>query len=224
MKDYKAKAYSEAAAIIKELSLLPLAPLIPGYPALNTITEPESWHAGGDSDPWTWRTRFAGEGIAAYGKFISKKAVFISKDWVPLFLSVLGKNNMPEERYHKGELSKEALTLYSLISAEEGIDTRLLRKKANLLGKEHKKAFDQGLQELQGSMDIVISGIKEKQNEAGETNGWNSTSYETMEGWLEKNGIERLSISKEEAKEKLLQHFCLICNDEGMKKISKILS
>lgn len=98
------------------------------------------------------------------------------------------------------------------------------RKEANLLGKEHKKAFDQGLQELQGSMDIVISGIKEKHNEAGETNGWNSTSYETMEGWLGKNGIERLSICREEAKEKLLQHFSLFCPDDAMKKISKILS
>ncbi|OXT17574.1 hypothetical protein B9K06_09670 [Bacillus sp. OG2] len=224
MKDYKAVEFNEAAVIIKEIGLLPLAPLIPGYPALNTITDPVSWHAGGDSDPWTWRTRFAGEGIAAYGKFISKKAVFISKDWVPLFLAVLGKNNGPEERYHKGELSKEALTLYSLIRSQEGIDTRLLRKEANMLGKEHKKAFDQGLQELQGSMDIVISGIKEKQNEAGETNGWNSTSYETMESWLEKNGIERLAIRREDAREKLLQHFSGFCPDEAMKKISKILS
>ncbi|MGD6876353.1 AlkZ-related protein [Bacillus infantis] len=224
MKDYKAVEFNEAAVIIKELGLLPLAPLIPGYPALNTITDAESWHAGGDSDPWTWRTRFAGEGIAAYGKFISKKAVFISKDLVPLFLSVLGKADVPEERYHKGELSKEALSLFSIISAQEGIDTRLLRKEANLLGKEHKKALDQGLQELQGSMDIVISGTKEKQNEAGETNGWNSTSYETMESWMEKNGIDRLFISREEAREKLLQHFSGFCPDDAMKKISKILS
>jgi hypothetical protein len=223
MKDYKAAEYQEAAAIIKELGLLPLAPLIQGYPALNTITAPESWHSGGDSDPWTWRTRFAGEGIAAYGKFIGKKAVFLSRDWVPLFLAVLGQNEVPEERYDKGELSKEALNLFRCINAEEGIDTRLLRKKADLLGKENKKAFDQGLQELQGSMDIVISGTKEKYNEDGEINGWNSTSYETMDGWLEKNGIERLSISREEAKSKLIQHFSDFCPDEAMKKISKII-
>jgi hypothetical protein len=224
MKNYKAAEYHETAAIIKELGLLPLAPLIPGYPALNTITAPESWHSGGDSDPWTWRTRFAGDGIAAYGKFISKKAVFLSRDWVPFFLAVLGKNEVPEERYHKGELSKEALNLFNCISAQEGIDTRLLRKEADLLGKENKKPFDQGLQELQGSMDIVISGTKEKHNEEGDINGWNSTSYETMAGWLEKNGIERLPISREEAKNELLKHFSGFCPDEAMKKISKILS
>ncbi|AGX02478.1 hypothetical protein B14911_18485 [Bacillus sp. NRRL B-14911] len=45
-----------------------------------------------------------------------------------------------------------------------------------------------------------------------------------LKSWLEKNGIDRLSISREEAREKLLQHFSGFCPDEAMKKISKILS
>lgn len=31
---------------IEEVVLLPLSPLIPDFPALNSITAPENWHKG----------------------------------------------------------------------------------------------------------------------------------------------------------------------------------
>lgn len=107
-----------------------------------------------------------------YGKFIKKKAILISREILPLVKTVLGSEYSVKRCYEDGMISKEALDLYSIISEEEGIDTRVLRVKAGMKDKEKKKSFEHALQELQGTMDIVISGTKQKQNELGEINGW----------------------------------------------------
>ena len=41
MMDYKIKTYEEAIKVIEEIGLLPLAPLIPDFPSLNSITSPK---------------------------------------------------------------------------------------------------------------------------------------------------------------------------------------
>jgi hypothetical protein len=66
--------------VIEEFGVLPLAPLIPEFPSLNSITAPESWHSDTEFDPWI---NFSAEGVAAYGKFIKKKSVFISRQMFP---------------------------------------------------------------------------------------------------------------------------------------------
>lgn len=215
--------YEEAVQVINELGLLPLAPLFDDYPALNRITLEESWHTNSELDPWKWRTQFAAEGIAAYGKFMKKKAVFISRGLLPFVKIVLGSQESVQVRYEKGYVSRDALKLYTIISEEEGIDTRVLRAKADMKNKEQKKPFDQALLELQGSMDIVVSGTKEKQDANGEKNGWSSTSYETMKTWMTKNNIEELDIDKEEARKELIRHFSEISSEQALKKISKVL-
>ncbi|WP_078382431.1 AlkZ-related protein [Sutcliffiella halmapala] len=215
--------YEEAVQVINELGLLPLAPLFDEYPALNRITLEENWHTNSELDPWKWRTQFAAEGVAAYGKFMKKKAVFISRGLLPYVKIVLGSQDSVQNRYNKGYMSREALKLFTIISEEEGIDTRVLRAKADMRDKEQKKSFDQALLELQGSMDIVVSGTKEKQDVNGEKNGWSSTSYETMKTWMTKNKIEELDIDKEEARKELIRHFSEISSEPALKKISKVL-
>ncbi|UZJ77815.1 hypothetical protein [Fictibacillus sp. KU28468] len=222
MLDYKIKTYEEAIDIVNEVGLLPLAPLFPDYPSLSSITVKENWYTETEFDPWGWRTRFAADGIAAYGKFVKKKSVLISRELLPYIRTVLGNPMSVKDRYYNGMLSKDAFDLHSHILQEEGIDTRLLRAKADMKAKEKKKAFDNGLLELQASLDIVVSGTKEKQNAIGEKNGWNSTSYETIEHWTEKNKIENIEIDREEALQKLLQHFSVISSPESMKKFQKL--
>jgi hypothetical protein len=220
---YKIKTYDEACDVIKELGILPLAPLWPDYPALNTITSADSWHTGTEFDPWGWRTKFPAEGVAAYGKFIKKKNILISRELLPYFLVVLGSHNTVEDRYKDGNISRDAYKLYHLIQTEEGIDTRELRVKASMKEKGNKKAFDNGLLELQANMDIVVSGIKEKHDVNGEKNGWSSTSYETMGHWIKKNQIETIKIEKEEARRVILDHVVKECRTETLKKLEKIL-
>jgi hypothetical protein len=223
MKEYKIRTYEEAIAVIEEIGILPLAPLLPDYPSLNSITPADSWHSDTEFDPWAWRTRFSVDGVAAYGKFLKKKSVLISRDWFPHVRAILGSNDSIKQRYDSGLVSREALHLYGIIEEEPGIDTRLLRTKAGMKEKEKKKAFDAALIELQGTLDIAVSGIKEKQDEQGEKNGWSSTSFETVSYWLEKNNLEQTLLDVGVAKQELRDHFAKIgCSDEALKRIEKI--
>jgi hypothetical protein len=222
LKEYKINTYDEAIEVIKEVGFLPLASLVPKYPSLDSITSKEHWHSGSEFDPWLWRAQFPVDGAAAYGKFVKKKSVLISRERLPIVRAVLGSRDSVDKRYHDGLISREALELFTLIRENEGIDTRLLRAKAGMKDKEKKKPFDNALLEMQGSMDIVVSGTKEKINESGEKNGWSSTSYETMSFWMENHHIDEIHISTEEAKKELKNHFTKIVSPESMKALEKI--
>ena len=208
---------------MREFGLLPLAPLIPDFPSLNSITSQEDWHSETEFDPWIWRTRFSSDGVAGYGKFIKKKSILVSRQLLPYMKKVLGYHESVEERYFSGSVSREALILYKIISQEEGIDTRALRTKADMKEKDKKKLFDNALVELQGTMDIVISGILEKKNAAGEKNGWSSSAFETYDSWATRNKIDPIQMDKEGAKNYLIAHFENVCGSESVKKIKKIL-
>ena len=220
--EYKVKTYEEALDVIEEIGLLPLAPLIPEFPSLNTITLAKYWHSETEFDPWIWRTKFSTDGVAAYGKFIKKKSVLVSRQLLPYVKKVLGHTESLEERYFNGNVSKEAFDLYKFISQEEGIDTRALRMMAGLKEKDKKKIFENALIELQGSMDIVISGIHEKRNKEGEKNGWSSTAFETYDSWAIRNKIVSVNIDKEDAKKYLISFFSNVCSSDTEKKLEKI--
>lgn len=222
MKDYQISTYEEAIEVIKEVGLLPLAQLIPGYLSLDSITLKEHWHSDSELDPWMWRANFPVDGVAAYGKFIKKKSILISRELLPFVKAILGSSHSLKNRYEDGLVSREALELFTLIRGEEGIDTRLLRAKAGMKDKEKKKLFDNALLELQGSMEIVVSGTKKKTNAMGEINGWSSTSFETIEFWAENHKVALDSITVEVAKAELKNHFAKMCSPESMKALAKI--
>lgn len=103
------------------------------------------------------------------------------------------------DRYESGLATREALSLLEIVRANEGIETRELRSMADMKAKEKKTAFDNAVTELQGSLDIVISGVKQRVNADGEPNGWNSTSYETTGHWMKEADIQPFAGSREEA-------------------------
>lgn len=216
MKEIKISTYEEAVQLIEEFGILPLAPLIPNHPSLGSITAAELWHSDSELDPWKWRVRFPAEGTAAYGKFIKKKAVFISRELFPIVRAIVGSNKSLEERYQDGLVSKEMKDLFTIIKQKEGIETRSLRSQVGMKEKEWKKPFDKALLDLQESIDIVISGVKEKTNEAGEKNGWSSTSYETADVWIKNAGLDQSSYTIDQAKQHLYERLIQTSSPEAM--------
>ncbi|MEX2104762.1 MAG: hypothetical protein WD907_05465, partial [Bacilli bacterium] len=209
--------------LIKEIGILPLSAFIPDHPSLDTMTTKEQWHTGLNSDPWLWRTRFPGEKVAAYGKFMKKKSVLVSAEIFPLFKAVIGHEEAIEERYQAGLVTKAAIELHDAIKEEPGIETRALRARVGMKSKEMKKEFDNGLVELQSSADIVISGVKERLNDRGENNGWNSTSFELAEHWMTHNGIPLSNIPVSEAKEQLKSYLEKVCRPQALVFLNKTL-
>ncbi|UQZ37040.1 hypothetical protein C2I18_27990 [Paenibacillus sp. PK3_47] len=216
--------YKEMGEVIARLGIVPLAALIPEHPSVNALTKAENWHTGTEVDPWQWRARFPGDGLAGYGKFIKKKAVLVSREWFPAYVKAAGSSQPLEERYNNGLASREAVTLLQIIRSHQGIETRQLRVQGDMKAKEKKTAFDNALTELQGTLDIVISGVQERHNAEGETNGWNSTSFETAEHWMESNQIPQFEGTREEAVDWLLSRMEGIWQPAAVSWIRKVLS
>lgn len=219
----KVERYEDAVQAIKEVGILPLSPLIPEYPSLESFTNKADWYTESDRDPWLWRARFPADGVAAYGKFFKKKSILIARDLVPAVKAIIGHDADVQQRYADGLISKTVLELQQLIEANPGIETRALRKLSGLDATEHKKTYDQAITELQAGMDIVISGVRQRLNDNGDKNGWNSTSFETLDHWMSSNQIDSTPIDVNEARRQLQAWLQPRCNPEAMKMFNKLL-
>ena len=198
-----ATTYEEASQVVEYLGILPLSSFIPGHPSLVSITLPDAWHTGMDTDPWLWRDRFAAQGIAAYGRFLGDKPLLISREMFPLITCLIAPAETVEERYTIGLLANPTLRIYDCIRENDDIDVKTLRM---LIGMQHpseKSTFDRSLTNLQSTADIVISGISERLNPQGNKSGWNSTCYLLTDRWIERHGIGNALFSPDEAKTKL---------------------
>jgi hypothetical protein len=197
------KTFDEAAIIIQAQGILPLSSFMPEHPSLESITAAGSWHTGTETDPWLWRDRFAGEGIAAYGRFFAKKPMFIAADIFALVKSALGAKDTVEQRYRDGLLSHASVKIYRAIEAQDGIDARALRKTVGMQHKDDKNEFDKALIELQSAFNVVILGISERLNALGHKSGWNSTCYIIAENWMALHSIEAFEGTKKAARDEL---------------------
>ena len=195
--------YEEACDVVEHLGIVPLSSFIPGHPSLVSITQDSAWHTGRDTDPWLWRDRFAGEGIAAYGRFLADKPLLISREMFPLIRCLLAASETVADRYTAGILARPAARIYECIRENDGIDVRMLRMLTDLQRTSDKRAFDRSLTDLQSTADIVISGISERLNAHGNKSGWNSTCYMLADHWMERHGIAFALCTREEAKTKL---------------------
>ena len=195
--------YEEASEVVEHLGILPLSSFIPGHPSLASITRPDAWHTGADTDPWLWRDRFAIEGIAAYGRFLGDKPLLISRAMFAVMRCLLAQAETVEERYAAGLLAKATLRIYNCVRENDDIDVRTLRTLTGMQHASDKSAFDRSLNELQNTAEVVISGISERLNPQGNKSGWNSTCYMLADNWMERHGIVKAQQPPAEAKTKL---------------------
>lgn len=212
--------YEDAQALIGKVGILPLSGLIPEYPSMESLTTKHQWHTGdAETDPWLWRDRLAGDGIAAYGRFFGKKPVLISRDLFPLMKAAIGteQHGMPERR------SASADNLYDIIRDNDAIDVKMLRLFSGMKDKDMKAAFDRALIELQSTFDVVISGISERLNAQGSKNGWNSTCYMDAGRWMALHGIEACMLERAEARERFMTHIDEAFNEVAAAGLYKLL-
>ncbi len=198
-----ALTFTETAQVIEHLGILPLSSFIPDHPSLVSITREDAWHTGADTDPWLWRDRFAIEGIAAYGRFLGDKPLLVSREIFPVVQCVLASGETVEERYAAGLVANETLRIYTCIAENDDIDVRTLRRQAGMQHSSDKNAFDRSLNELQNAGEVVISGISERLNEQGNKSGWNSTCYMLADNWMQRHGIAKAHLLREQAKTEL---------------------
>ncbi|HEX7733428.1 MAG TPA: hypothetical protein VF458_01145 [Ktedonobacteraceae bacterium] len=202
------ETYEEACEVIVQWGIMPLSSFIPGHFSLEAITRSEAWHTGLESDPWLWRDRLPGEGVAAYGRFLAGKPLFVARELFPLVRSALRPARSVEERYEAGLLNQATVRVFQAVGDIPGIDARQLREVAGLRDKANKTDFDHALVDLQSGAEILISGISERLNAQGNKSGWNSTCYMLADHWISAHAtddadLSALTLSREEAREQL---------------------
>ena len=216
------QSYEQAVDTIRTFGILPLSSFIPEHPSLESITSPEAWHTGLDSDPWLWRDRFAVEGVAAYGRFFKKKPVLVSAALFPLLHAAWNDGLTPEERYEEGGLSIAAKKIHAAVTEQGGIDTKSLRAAVGMKDKGAKSDYDKALIELQESVDLVIAGISDRLNENGQKSGWNSTCYELADRWMRQHGLQPSTLHSRDAKQQILAHLEPVCTEKAYAWFQKL--
>lgn len=150
-----------------------------GVFSLSSLFQANLRHHTGDpeTDPWIWRIRAVTEREEfAGGKFFLGKNGWITREWLPRFISVRRQGRTMEERYAQGLVPRMAKTLYDRIREEPHCHMVQLRSALGI-GKEDRSRFDGALCFLQRELFIVVSGEARKTSLSGAPYGWPVTTY-----------------------------------------------
>ncbi len=174
---------------------------------------PVRWHTGDpETDPWEWRMRVLEErDDIAYAKLFFKKSGYITKDWYPYFLAVRRQNRSFDEMYQDGVISYDAKRVYEVVSDQGPVPLHSLKALSGLAQKEQKSRFDRALTELQARLFITMCARRQKQSKTGESYGWFSTVFTTVENFFPDSVFKKAaSISQDEAAAKINNQILLL--------------
>lgn len=182
---------------------------------------PVRWHTGDpETDPWEWRMRVLEEQTdIAYAKLFFRKSGYITQDWYPYFLAVRRQNRSFDDLYQDGAISNDAKRVYDVVREHGPVPLHSLKALANLAQKEHKSRFDRALTELQTGLFITMCARQQKQSKTGESYGWFSTVFTTVENYFPDSILKKAaSLSSEEAAAKIKNQILLL-NPQAKPKV-----
>lgn len=168
---------------IEEVGILPLLNLgVPGWSADDAVDEDCGYVVlpdGGYEWPlWDWKGDIIRESGCAYGKFIARKATFISKEWWPDFC-----NYRRSLTPYPAEDSIEYMILETLKEGGSMI-TRDLRKACGFTGPKMRGKFDSFITRLQMQGYIVTEDFVYPHDRHGKRYGWGWSLLTTPESLM----------------------------------------
>lgn len=189
----------------------------------NLVETPIKWHTGDpETDPWEWRMRVLEErDDIAYAKVFYQTSGFITKEWYPYFYAVRRKGEAFEEAYDNGTVSRMAKEIYEIISEGEVAFHEI--KQIGGFRREDNSRFERAIVELQMRMFITMCGRAQKVNKKGETYGWSSTVFTTVEDFWEKRGVILPDFDPVLSYEKIREQIIRLNPDATQKKIDKFI-
>ena len=165
-------------------------------------------HTGNsETDPWIWRIGSIKEvDFFVYGKFFFRKAGWITKDWLPQFLSVRRNGKTFDEMYQDGMISKMEKNIYDCIRKMKKISVHDLKEILEL-NKSEQSQFNTALTNLQMKLFITLYDETKKVSISGEPYGWPVTVFSTFEEKVgEQIVYESYKIPVEEAFQNIYKH------------------
>lgn len=123
------------------------------YPRKKMIWE---WDEDGDASVaklWHLRTELSESREVVYAKWYQGRATFFSRDFYLGALAV-----MHAKGFFKNSLSRQARDILDILEEDSPLSTKVIKKRADLVGKDSQRFYDRALRELWNRFLIVAFG------------------------------------------------------------------
>ena len=233
------KKYDDFIDRVNGLGFMALSNILPGFPSLTAETPKEIWHTGiPDTDPWCWKDRAAEEKRLAFGCILGGHKGFISERMYPLFYKAFHPQEHMEERRLSGEISQTVWQLWEFLpgcmgeqqampaTSQRGtlLDTADIRREMGVKLKKGGSKVDRAIKELQQYFYITVAGSRRKTDKYGQPYGWPANVYDRVENWAPEGWIKQNpDLSREDAREMILDAGMLICKDVSRSELARTL-
>lgn len=149
------------------------------------------WFTGKpETDPWEWRMRVLEDRRdIAYSKLFFGVSGYISAQWYPLFLSVRRRGVSFDESYSDGAWSREAKRIYDVLREHGAVPMHEIKRLGGFSRAESGR-FERAISQLQSQMFITTCGRARRLNRFGESYGWNSSVFTTVESFWSERGVD----------------------------------
>jgi hypothetical protein len=201
---------------VEELGILPFFRCgIDGF-SVEEMTPPEFWFVRGVDGPWEWRQQTIDR--YAYGKFLCRKAGFISFSWFPALCNYRRDGLDFIARYEDGRVPQAAKQLYGLIRRQSRSTVELKG-----LAPGADSAFDRAITSLMMSTDAVITGFDLKIDSRGRPYGWGISRYAAADLAFGEEACAVSGEAPEESLERMRAHVLSLCPGAPGKAVEKLL-
>ena len=194
-----------------------------GWEEQEMVDSPVKWHTGDpETDPWEWRMRVLEEREdIAYSKLFFHTSGYIAKEWYPYFYAVRRQGESFEEAYEKGKISQTAKRIYEVVDGNELAFHEI--KELGGFSREESGKFERAIVELQMGMFLTMCGRKQKVNKYGESYGWSSTVFTTVEEFWDKRGFSLGYRDPDESFERIREQILHLNPEAEERKIVKFI-
>ena len=187
------KSKNDLIKAIEKYGFLPFfANEIEGF-SIEEHISPDCWWTSdsGRWDAWEWKGPIIQETRCAYGKFIDKKAMYISKKWFYDFANYRRDGYDFDARFEDHLATYNEQFLYNIISSKHSIRSKdakalggyIKPKKKGPDQWEPRKGFDTTITKLQMMTYVLITDFDYEVDKHGNTYGWGVARYATPESF-----------------------------------------
>ena len=181
--DFFIRTKEDLVRAVNELGFLPFfRNSIEGF-SIEEHVDPQIWFNDVLDGPWEWKGPVIRELCCAYGKFLEKKAAYISKEWFPDFANYRRAGYDFDARFDDEMASYQDKKLFDLVDSNAPILSGELKKMGNYR-KGGNKGFDTVITRLQAECYVIISDFKYMTDKYGQQYGWGVAEYSTPERFM----------------------------------------
>ncbi|HWQ58165.1 MAG TPA: hypothetical protein VN540_04025 [Clostridia bacterium] len=209
------------ADLVEELSFIPfLESPVEGF-TLKPYVPRDRWFSDGIDGPWEWKGRHIGR--YAYGKLFHGYAGFVSREYLPLFVSLRRDGYDFEGYYEDGHASYKAKRIVDAL-AERGPMLSTELKRACGFGKGGESGFDAEIARLQMSTFVTTAGFEYALDKSGRPYGWGLARYALTEHVFGEDLMRAAEeIPPKEAKNRLFARARELCPQAEEKALERLI-